>query len=201
MEPEEVAPARQSTDVADCSSLLQKRRGSIQHLSMDVIHSPPSSPHESAQASLSNVSPTVSVRDSAGRAPPCMTPVQTPFPPTPSPNALSSRTLPVLLGRRPALARLGPGSKDSCIGAVGSHPQFYGQLHGGSNLCKEGCGSMVGDANGSTQQYTLPPSTLTSSALSTMGLSVHNTFLHAPLPPPTPVRTNTRYRARSLPRQ
>merc|ERR1712113_178581 len=62
MEPEEVAPVRDASEAENGTSLLQKRRGAIQHLSMDVIHSPPSSPHGSGQAPISTLS-------SARRAP------------------------------------------------------------------------------------------------------------------------------------
>merc|ERR1711920_891350 len=98
MESKDISPPLQ--DVAESvgnSSLLQKRRGSIQHLSMEVIHSPPSSPKASAQTGASVASPGASVRASACRPPPCMTPVQTPFPPTPSPSAATARSLPRLL--------------------------------------------------------------------------------------------------------
>merc|ERR1719189_816465 len=61
MEPEETAPVGDVADPAVCSSLMQKRRGSIQHLSMDAIHSPPSSPRDATQA-VAAASPSASDR-------------------------------------------------------------------------------------------------------------------------------------------
>jgi len=54
------------------------------------------------------------------------------------------------------------------------------------------------EASSLEQPWKLPP--LTPSTLGTLGFGVHNTFIHAALPPPTPVKTGSHHRARSLPR-
>jgi len=196
MDCENVDPVHHDVDIACNGSLLQKRRGFIQHLSMDVIHSPPPSPREAAHEPVSIVSPLGSALASRCRASSCITPVQTPFPPTPSPSAEVARSLPRLLGRKPPRQHLCPGAKDSSTGLIGLAPLLPGQ--GGLDGCKGDAGE-VRQASWVSQPRSFDP--LTPSTLSTMGLSVHNTFLHAPMPPPTPVRTNSRFRARSLPRQ
>jgi len=178
-------------DSAGTSNVLHKRGGSIQHLSMDEIHSPPSSPQSGKQVSFSAVSPSASVRASAAGAWPRMTPVQTSFPPTPSPSAEAARSLPRLLGRvntQPNSAGMTKEARPSVLGH--SAGQASAETVLGRDLVNET--SSVSQPNGFDS--------LTSSPFSTMGLSVHNTFLHAPVPPPTPVRTSTRFRARSLPR-
>lgn len=179
MEPANTADLQDSAESSHRSSLLHKRRGQIQHLSMDVIHSPPSSPKGASQHFMLAVSPSASMRASACRGQICTTPVQTPFPPTPSPNAVSARSLPRLLGRVQAQQR----------------PVGFGK----ETICKKDSGSIAVETNDVAATRGFDP--LTPSTLSTMGLSVHNTFLHAPMPLPTPVRSNTRHRARSLPRQ
>jgi len=195
METEESAPLP-DVETVDGSSLLHKRRGSIPQLSMEAIHSPPSSPRQTAHEPASMWSPT-SVRASC-YPPICITPVQTPFPPTPSPNAASARSLPRLLGRKPVQQRLALGTKDTCGSMGGWQPPLSEQKQGCAYPCKDVCG-VLGEASRKAQAGGFDP--LTPSTLSTMGFSVQNTFLHAPMPPPTPVRTNTRFRARSLPRQ
>jgi len=104
---------------------------------------------------------------------------QTPFfPPTPTPSAAYMRSLPRLLGRvhpPPQMAQHVGASKESA--PLGGKQQLpvWPQPQGFDDL---------------------PPA-----KLSTLGLSVQNTFLHAPLPPPTPLRAGARVRARSLPRE
>jgi len=166
--------------VRDEGSLLQKRRSSIQHLSMDTIHSPPSSPKAAVLPSgMAMSSPQASANaafQARSRLPSevCMTPVQTPFPPTPSPSAAAyARSLPRLLGRLQFQPPRPVSAKEEAV------PEGKGW--------------------GPPRQPGFD--WLTSSTLSTLGLAVQNTFLHAPLPPPTPVRAEARCRARSLPRQ
>merc|ERR1711920_386220 len=104
---------------------------------------------------------------------------------------VSARALPKLLGR----AHVQPGSldmtKETCAGVLGD---TAGQVSADTGLGHRHVNetSSVSKLRGSDP--------LTCSTLPTMGLSVHNTFLHAPMPPPTPVRTMSRCRARSLPR-
>lgn len=157
--------------VRDEGSLLQKRRSSIQHLSMDAIHSPPSSPKATAfPPQMARSSPEASA-NAAFRAHVCMTPVHTPFPQTPSPSAAAyARSLPRLLGRlQPQPPRLVSMKEEAAPEGKGWGPP---QQPGFDRL-----------------------------TLSSLGLAVQNTFLHVPLPPPTPVRADARCRARSLPRQ
>merc|ERR1711972_1066242 len=78
------------------SSLLHKRRGCME-LSMEVIHSGPSSPSGAVEAEAPAFSP--SVMSTSTRHAPCATPAGLLFPPTPSPCAAYARSLPRLLGR------------------------------------------------------------------------------------------------------
>lgn len=160
--------------VQDEGSLLQKRRSSIQHLSMETIHSPPSSP--TAAGLRPDVAMSSSQASASAAAQVCMTPVQTPFPPTPSPSAAAyARALPRLLGR---LQHQPPQRLTSMKEAVPEEGKVY----------SSGCFA--------AQQPGFDPLNL-----STLGFAVQNTFLHLPMPPPTPVRAEARSRARSLPRQ
>merc|ERR1711972_314050 len=138
---------------------------------------PPSSPSGAAQAEAPPFSPSaicVSTRHA-----PCATPAAgLLFPPTPSPIAAYAQSLPRLLGR------------------VQHQPRL---LLGATKDVLHGSAAMQTCHDPDARKKGFDP--LTPSTLSTMGLSVQNTFLHAPLPPPTPLRADTRVRANSLPRQ
>jgi len=179
MSPEPTTLEVEATTVEN-SRLLGKRGGFIQPLSLEAIDSPPSSPTaaqaQGAPASL--------------RATPLpLTPFpQTPFPPTPSPSAAYMRSLPRLLGRvhqppMPAFC----ASKDLC-----SAMPLWGKqpLQEAAPLVGKQSPPVWPQSQGFDG---LPPA-----MLSTFGLSVQNTFLHAPLPPPTPLQAGARFRARSL---
>merc|ERR1719296_369238 len=166
--------------------LLGKRGGSIQPLSMEAIHSPPGSPRMAAG---------VGEQQQRGQAQQPQTPFtpfpQTPFPPTPSPSAACLRSLPRLLGRMhaPQSSVVVPSKEFGLPSALqmGLLPQDgHHQLLQADKVAPP------------------PPAAffegLPAATLATMGFGVHNTFLHAPLPPPTPVRAAARCRARSLPR-
>merc|ERR1712113_119043 len=132
------------------------------------------------------------VRSFAAGAQLCVTPVKTPLPCTPSPREEGTRSLPRLLGRVNQQPHVAGMTKEACP-SVPEHitgEEASTGIRLGSHLLNE------------SSQCSLPQGLdlLTSSTCSTMGLSVHNTFLHAPMPPPTPVRTDARFRSRSLPR-
>lgn len=163
------------------TSLLHKRRGPIQHLSMDVI-SPKSSPRAAMQPSVMPESPCVPAVSSRA------TPVGMAFPPTPSPHAACSQPLPRLLGR------IRPQSQTTAKEVNGASVAM-------EKILSPAKASQRKERRGVQRSPRYSKfSPLTPSALGIMGLAVHNTFLHAPLPPPTPVRAQTRARARSLPR-
>jgi len=156
-------------------SLLRERRGCMD-LSMDVIHSEPASSSGAAEAEAPAFSP--SAMCTSTRHAPIATPAGVLFPPTPSPTAAYARSLPRLLGRAQQQPRLLAGATKEVL-----HESVAMHAYDGLDACKRG----------------FDP--LTPSTLSTMGFAVQNTFLHAPLPPPTPLRADARLRASSLPRQ
>merc|ERR1712032_1140897 len=105
-------------DSTGTSTVLHKRGCSIQQLSMNEIHSPPSSPQSGKHVSSTAISPSASVRASAVGA--------LPFPCTPSPSGEGPRALPRLLGR------------------VNTQPHFAGMT---KNARPSGLGSNAGQAS------------------------------------------------------
>jgi len=160
-----------------CSRLLFRRGTSIQPLSLEV--------HDDAPV----CSPKVAVQGSQQLMLVPQTPCpQTPFPPTPSPSAAYMQSLPRLLGRvhrsqpHPFGTLKVPGS---VVPEMGKQPaQEVAKVAGRR--------SPVLRPREATDA--LPPT-----SPSVLGLLVQNTFLHAPLPPPTPLQAAARSRARSLP--
>jgi len=130
-----------------------------------------------------------------------------PFAPTPSPNGRVApspstqygRPLPRLLGRsrQPSFAAGGT------IKEVFAAPPSPGAKHGGAMLGSPG--TRVHTAEPIVMQTPqkkavaaeAKPWGFTPMTPRTFGLSVNNTFLHAPMPVPTPVRASARFRARS----
>jgi len=203
----------------DCGSLLRKRAGFVQPLCMDEILSEESSP----RASTSQASPSLCVSSAQAQPLLATTPARTPFPPTPSPT-VQAQSLPRLLGatrRRPQalpsdLVKGGRG-----LGGEGGSPKFAAATKTAEVAAATGrnalaaapapsvrlCDSVAKDrVPGSRrarrpsgeQPWQLPP--LTPSTLGACGFSVQNTFIHAAMPPPTPMRVGSQHRARSLPR-
>jgi len=128
--------------------------------------------------------------DSAGSLPTTLstTPLGLIFPPTPSPSAAYAMALPRLLG---SLGRGGPP------GLEVSRKEGLGELPSA-----EDGGSTSSDLSerAGMAQYVLAARPLTPSTLDSLGFSVQNTFIHAALPPPTPMKVVSRLRATSLPR-
>jgi len=195
-------------------SLLQKRAGFVQPLCMDEILSEDSSPKLSASRT--------SVRASAQPIF-ATTPARTPFPATPSPTSVQAQSLPRLLGA----TRRGPKPQalptdlikgGCCMGGEGGSPKSVAAakivtaaascdvpaavLAPGVRLCDLAKGRAPGSRRArrpsGEQSWQLPP--LTPSTLGTFGFSVQNTFIHATMPPPTPMQVGSRHRTRSLPR-
>lgn len=189
MEPRDTVELKAADEGGGSRSLLHKRRGAVQPLSMDVIQSPETSPRSAVPSQLFATTP------SRGSVHGVMTPVQTPYPPTPSPSASCVRSLPRLLGRIQPPTQLCNTKGVVKEGSPAIPAPVCCEQPGAQGIGAVRCGDLGENSRGMQQ---LGP--LTSSTLGTMGLSVHNTFLHAPLPPPTPVRTHARSRARSLPR-
>jgi len=165
-------------------SLLRKRSGFVQPLSMDEILSDESSPR--AAASQACV---------PGQSVLATTPARTPFPPTPSPTSTKGRSLPRLLGslrRRPQEV-----STDGIKGArLSSSLQSVNAVKAmAKDLVPANHGPQLHSCNQVWQPRPLTPSTL-----GNFGFSVHNTFIHAAMPPPTPTQVGAQHRARSLPR-
>jgi len=131
--------------------------------------------------------------DPASSMAPMLTPVRTPqypptpmpYPSTPSPSSLAvdGMSLPRLLGATRATPFEAHKSEAvKCDAARAAAPST---------------GDMAA-APAAARQWA--PRPLTPSTLDSLGFSVHNTFIHAVLPPPTPMRAESRLRARSLPR-
>mmetsp|Transcript_74841 Transcript_74841/g.189176 ORF Transcript_74841/g.189176 Transcript_74841/m.189176 type:complete len:303 (-) Transcript_74841:93-1001(-) len=190
-------------------NLLQKRAGFVQPLCMDEILSEESSP----KATTSQLSVHASAQTFLAT-----TPARTPFPCTPSPTSTLARSLPRLLGatrRKPQAPPLDDIKGAVCIGGeVGSprlavakttsiSPEASVPAAPGLHLGDVAKGQMPGSRRAamwpsSEQPWQLPP--LTPSTLGNFGFSVQNTFIHAAMPPPTPMRVGSQHRARSLPR-
>jgi len=113
----------------------------------------------------------------------------TPFPPTPSPSAAYGMSLPRLLG---SIRAVPPGLEEADL----SHEPAKVHIAPPSPQCLAGDGFSFASVD--ERQWELRP--LTPSTLGSFGLSVQNTFLHAPKPPPTPMKVQSRLRARSAPR-
>jgi len=197
------------------AALARRRPGWIEPLSMDVIETPPATPLVSSAAATAAAGAKMAESphsEAVSAAAVSRTPLaaRLAFPPTPSPCAARAATsaalaadahlLPKLLGSRAAGGPL--GSAASVAGAA-----LKGQLQ------LAGSGKAVGTAAAGADQNTQvlraggeleappmwPPQSqqvihpwqlapLTPSTLDDMGFRVRNTFLHAPLPPPTPVK-------------
>lgn len=114
------------------------------------------------------------------------------FPSTPSPcTAAVARSLPRLLGTQrlrhhPSLGSDGKSINGIAVAQSKPYNDTALALTGG-----------VAERPYAQDPWILPPLTP-----STMGIlsSVHNTFISVPLPPPTPVKSGSRARARSLPK-
>lgn len=165
---------------------------------MEAIHSPPGSPRLAAGANseqqqllapLGGATPATGRATSSRQTP--FTPFpQTPFPPTPSPSAACLRSLPRLLGRMHAPQSSVEVPWKECGLGPSAALQPWMPPQDGQVLADKVAPSSLARFEG------LPAATLAA-----FGFGVHNTFLHAPLPPPTPVRAAARCRARSLPRR
>jgi len=184
----------------ESGNLLQKRAGFIQPLCMDEILSEESSPRAAASPipACTFAQPLLAT-----------TPARTPFPSTPSPTSTLAQSLPRLLGamrRKPQAVSI-DGIKGACLGGEGLNSCAVAA----KALVAQRSGMHLGDmAKGRTpgsrrarrpsgeQPWQLPP--LTPSTLGNFGFSVQNTFIHAAMPPPTPMQVGSQHRARSLPR-
>lgn len=131
--------------------------------------------------------------------------------PAPSPKAQESRPLPRLLGRsRPPCLSSGSIKEvrtqvASPKGAKLARALASGSPAGASWIPPVGVSSGLNSSTESlvlqTPQKRTPESKpwgFTPMTPRTFGFSVHNTFLHAALPLPTPLRVGSRFRARSL---
>lgn len=191
-----------------------------QPLALEEIASPPSSPRRGSEAApvVLRLSPTKFAAPSLAT-----TPARAAFPPTPSPTY--ARSLPKLLGAarlRPApwgLADpgLGKGPGNAELGAqvvrtlaspvackTGAVVKPQGQLAAVALATAGEATSLVYAAAGTPPRAAEPrpwrAAPLSPSTLGNFGFSVHNTFIHAALPPPTPMKTGSQHRSLSLPR-
>mmetsp|Transcript_24962 Transcript_24962/g.63463 ORF Transcript_24962/g.63463 Transcript_24962/m.63463 type:complete len:547 (-) Transcript_24962:203-1843(-) len=159
--------------------------------------------------------------------PSVMTPARTPFGPTPSPGSVSvcPRSLPRLLGsiRTGPQALFGDVLKGN-VRMLASSPMKAMMV---SSPIKEYCGPVTPlraqtattlsscasrdqatplaqgtDAVYHAELKTQPwrPGPFTPSTLGKFGFSVHNTFIHAAMATPSPIRACAQFRARSVPR-
>lgn len=206
--------------------LLRKRAAFVQPLSMEEILSDdlPSS------AVASQLRPMVVERSESGNQVGCTsTPSWTPFPPTPSPSSMHARSLPRLLGatrpRQQAAAnelckgagrdgspsRVLVASSPSAKARAATTAEEPGVVQTATprRLPGSGCVQKVcmvrpgfqGGVVGQRAYAEYEAVVLTKrSTLEDFGFSVHNTFIHAAMPPPTPLKVGSHHRARSLPR-
>mmetsp|Transcript_10162 Transcript_10162/g.22322 ORF Transcript_10162/g.22322 Transcript_10162/m.22322 type:complete len:574 (-) Transcript_10162:126-1847(-) len=142
--------------------------------------------------------------------PAATTPV--PYPSTPSPSAVRTASLPKLLGRNhlmaPTPSEKAVDSKAARAQPPGRTPRKTGRRPASaapSTPGGAGTPSPLGDSVGGMLLRPLggwPGAPLTPSTLGHMGFLVHNTFIHAPQPPPTPgsSATGSACRSSSLPR-
>jgi len=133
-------------------------------------------------------------------------PMPTPSPnarhaPTPSPSAQYGRALPRLLGRARQPTFVGGAIKEVYVAPPSPATKTTG---GVAILGSPARGVTVSDVNMSMQTPQKKAGTpeskpwgFTPMTPRTFGFSVHNTFLHAAMPLPTPVRAGARFRARS----
>jgi len=203
-EEEEDVGAAFLDETPNCAGLLGKRAGFVKpSLCMDTIFMPEGGASPAREAATAHAAWLLS------------TPVQTPFPPTPSPCAAYTTSLPRLLGGgryRQSLALFNDGFKGAAVasgyGVAAVTAVVQGKTFGDASMVPpppppavppQLLTALVEEAGVPYPRRTwvLPPLTP-----STMGIlsSVHNTFIHAALPPPTPVKSGARGRARSLPR-
>mmetsp|Transcript_10234 Transcript_10234/g.29217 ORF Transcript_10234/g.29217 Transcript_10234/m.29217 type:complete len:651 (+) Transcript_10234:72-2024(+) len=221
-------PPLEAPKVPDQSATKRSMRP--KPLCMDAIVSPPGSPTGGSSAADDTLLRRLAGEDSdlSCRAPPPLlatTPmsVRTPFPPTPSPSAAYGMTLPRLLGSiravPPGLSNDANATKPAtqaptppprgpppappsplCASAsaleaavVPTGTPSQGAARGHAPL-----GRRTRRSGGVLPQLAPPP--FSQSTLDNFGYSVQNTFIHAALPPPTPIKAAAHLRARSLPR-
>mmetsp|Transcript_94554 Transcript_94554/g.237228 ORF Transcript_94554/g.237228 Transcript_94554/m.237228 type:complete len:601 (-) Transcript_94554:174-1976(-) len=173
-----------------CGSLLQRRANFVQPLSMDEILSDESSPRVAGSQACVATSPVLAT-----------TPARKFFPATPSPTSTRGRSLPTLLGamRRKPQESLLEGIKGSDFNDSRKSPQADAAKTLFALAAKDQVpGSCRATRPAGESAWALRP--LTPSTLGNFGLSVHNTFIHAAMPPPTPMQAGSQHRARSLPR-
>lgn len=177
--------------------LLRKRASFVEPLCMEVILSPQASNGSGVAATTVEVAP-----------------LRTPLPSTPSPISAYGRSLPRLLGS--ARVRQLQDVASVAKGGAGRDGAAWAVSSPGRNkacaLAAMPCSPLPTaetapfdrtPGSGRAQQRPATswrPAPLTPSTLGNFGFSVHNTFIHAAMPPPTPLVSGAQYRSRSLPR-
>jgi len=166
-----------------------QRRCRPRPLCLDEAASTPTTPTCSDSGAIST---PASDEASASSAFLSATPARTPFPPTPSPYAMAGSMRLFSSFAAPAL--------DAVLQEEAS--QVAEPLEAPARLAEfSDAPAIIATEGGAAESWrTSGIRPLTPSTLDSLGFSVLNTFIHAPLPPPTPMKIASRLRASSLPR-